>query len=550
MALVKGQLRLHAHSVSPLLVILLRSVYPVVFKLAQRTPIIEKDLYSVLGVAPDATQQEIRSAYIRISRVVHPDRFNEDKQPVEWRQANKMLKEANHAYEILGDTEKRTQYDERRARRQASTSTQRQTSSGTSPAGESREAARGNPMTAGRAHFRDLPENVQEKLLDRQGGKAREQWDVETEGVFWKYVWLIIPCGWFWLLFTFASENRWGESELFWFGLITVAVCLFIGRQAHWILRWHKSNLKCRFYVTPLYFVQSHLDEVRWWPLVKLEDLKITHNHRNGVYQNTDIRLIFSEDTSQLTISSKHDAESLLDGMRTVDQKMRQAAKQKRWDYFARHDDFRSATSQGFARGWLTKTRSLSYGVPLMAGLVLMIAAFSVNVDNPPDRSISPTSRSEKTEPTPSSRPATGETQAPPESFDAPTQPLPQNGDVNRYHENRAVAPLEIRTRGVDRHYFVKITDYQTDRPIATVFVRGGESTKISVPLGTFRLKYATGETWYGERLHFGPETSYSEADQAFYFTDQGNQYSGYTVELFLQTNGNLRTDNIERNEF
>ncbi|PEN14807.1 hypothetical protein CRI94_00485 [Longibacter salinarum] len=517
---------------------------------------VEKDLYSVLGVASDASQNEIRDAYIRISRVVHPDRFNENEQPVEWRQANKMLKEANQAYEILSDTDKRAQYDRARASSQSSTSKRGQKTSSRAASNQERSGtATSAPMNAGRAVFSDLPENVRKRLLDRQDGKAGRQWDAQTDGVFWKYVWLIVPCGWFWLLFTFASENQWGESELFWLSLITVAVSLFIGRQAHWIWRWHKSNLKCRFYVTPLYFVQAHLDEVRWWPLLSLQDLKVTHNHRNGGYQNTDIQLIFSEETWEVTISSKHDAESLLDGMRKVDQKMRQAAEKKQWGYFAEHDDFRSATSQDMKRGWLTKVRGLAYGLPLTAGLILMLAAFSINVDNPPGPSTSPALSGERTNTSRSPRPVPQETEAPRNTFDAPPQPLPRSGDVKRYHTGRAVAPLEIRTRAVerdyaDRHYFVKITDYETDRRIATAFVRGGDTTKISVPLGTFRLKYATGETWYGENLHFGPETVYSEADQALYFADQGNQYSGYTVELFLQRNGNLRTDRIGRDEF
>jgi len=241
--------------------------------------------------------------------------------------------------------------------------------------------------------------------------------------------------------------------------------------------------------------------------------------------------------------------------MRKVDQKMRQAAEKKEWGYFAEHDDFRSATSQDMKRGWLTKARSLAYGLPLTAGIILMLAAFNINVDNPAGASTSPALSGERANTSRSPSPVPQETEPPRNTFDAPPQPLPRNGDVKRYHTGRAVAPLEIRTRAVDRdyadrHYFVKITDYQTDRRIATAFVRGGDTTKISVPLGTFRLKYATGETWYGENLHFGPETIYSEADQALYFADQGNQYSGYTVELFLQRNGNLRTDRIGRDDF
>lgn len=77
------------------------------------------------------------------------------------------------------------------------------------------------------------------------------------------------------------------------------------------------------------------------------------------------------------------------------------------------------------------------------------------------------------------------------------------------------------------------------------MFIRAGQSAETLVPLGTYRIRYATGETWYGEDFLFGPQTSYSEADQSFRFMDEGYQYSGYTLELFLQRHGNLSTNRI-----
>ena len=50
----------------------------------------DRDLYTVLGVPVTATQEEIREAYLRVSRVVHPDRFDPARQPIEWKQANEM----------------------------------------------------------------------------------------------------------------------------------------------------------------------------------------------------------------------------------------------------------------------------------------------------------------------------------------------------------------------------------------------------------------------------------------------------------------------------
>lgn len=66
----------------------------------------EKDLYSILGVAINATQEEIREAYLARVRILHPDRFDKQRQPMDWQIANQMLQELNHAYFILGDPQR------------------------------------------------------------------------------------------------------------------------------------------------------------------------------------------------------------------------------------------------------------------------------------------------------------------------------------------------------------------------------------------------------------------------------------------------------------
>lgn len=134
--------------------------------------------------------------------------------------------------------------------------------------------------------------------------------------------------------------------------------------------------------------------------------------------------------------------------------------------------------------------------------------------------------------------------------FAEPLQPLPVNGSKSTYSNRDAIAPLTISTRQGLGHYFVKIVDWTTDAPVMTIFVRSGQSVSTKVPLGSYKVKYATGSQWYGKTHLFGPETSYSMADSRFDFEETGNQVSGFTVELFLQPNGNLRTKRIRPKDF
>jgi len=66
----------------------------------------QKDLYEILGVRRDATEQEIRKAYLKLAHRYHPDKTGGDKA------AEEKLKEINGAYDVLKNKEKRAQYDQ------------------------------------------------------------------------------------------------------------------------------------------------------------------------------------------------------------------------------------------------------------------------------------------------------------------------------------------------------------------------------------------------------------------------------------------------------
>lgn len=60
--------------------------------------------YNVLGVSQDATQEEIKKAYRKLSLQYHPDRNPSQ-------EANNKMNEINGAYDVLGDSESRKRYD-------------------------------------------------------------------------------------------------------------------------------------------------------------------------------------------------------------------------------------------------------------------------------------------------------------------------------------------------------------------------------------------------------------------------------------------------------
>src|SRR5512143_1892359 len=70
---------------------------------------VEKDYYAALGVPKDASAADIKKAYRKLARELHPDKNPGDGK------AEARFKDVSEAYDVLSDSKRRKEYDEARA---------------------------------------------------------------------------------------------------------------------------------------------------------------------------------------------------------------------------------------------------------------------------------------------------------------------------------------------------------------------------------------------------------------------------------------------------
>jgi curved DNA-binding protein CbpA len=69
----------------------------------------EEDYYAVLGVDETAPTEEIRKAFLRLAKKLHPDRYPND--PEKRALAQTEFAKVTHAHEIVSDAQRRAEYD-------------------------------------------------------------------------------------------------------------------------------------------------------------------------------------------------------------------------------------------------------------------------------------------------------------------------------------------------------------------------------------------------------------------------------------------------------
>ncbi len=139
-----------------------------------------KTLYSELGIPESASFKEVRAAYLRLAKYIHPDKMRTDEERAE---ADDKMTRLNEVMEVLGDAERRAEYD--------------------------RELALSRPATD--VELRNALAAMQMSLEPEEEPRPWVRWPMLSSFVA---LGCLVLAGVAWILMREASEDQWWRSRV------------------------------------------------------------------------------------------------------------------------------------------------------------------------------------------------------------------------------------------------------------------------------------------------------------------------------------------------
>jgi hypothetical protein len=230
--------------------------------------------------------------------------------------------------------------------------------------------------------FKYLSTAIQERLLKRQSGKIADL-SFKTSGIFFAYFCIVAAIVWFAvLLFNLTNDYLWSQLQKTIFVVITVVAVIALAYGTNRVFRWFTSRLKCYFFITPLYFIRAQFDDVCYWRLNQLVDVKVVHHYYNGAYTNTTLGLIFDEGQHTISVKGQQVAQDVLVKVGLYQTFLNDAVAKNDVAYLTANDDFRELRGQirqefspsGKFPKWL-----IPFAAALVLGVTVLFTAFKLN---------------------------------------------------------------------------------------------------------------------------------------------------------------------------
>lgn len=131
--------------------------------------------------------------------------------------------------------------------------------------------------------------------------------------------------------------------------------------------------------------------------------------------------------------------------------------------------------------------------------------------------------------------------------------PTPESGPMEYLvplKSGQQYPTFRVISNNYGENYVIKLVNPSSGMTVMTGFARGGQTVDFSVPLGVYKVKIASGGTWYGPYNLFGSKTDYSEMSDLVHFRIEGGEYVGQSLTMQAVPGGNARSAKIGASQF
>ena len=118
------------------------------------------------------------------------------------------------------------------------------------------------------------------------------------------------------------------------YGGITLVSALLGWLGAVGLWKWKQSPLKGHIFLTPLYFIKTSFDNVWYWRLGQIVDLRPVNHYQNGSYSHSTVTFSFDEGKESIGTQSVTLVEDLIQKLKTWSNETRAACPKRRLGLF------------------------------------------------------------------------------------------------------------------------------------------------------------------------------------------------------------------------
>ena len=312
------------------------------------------------------------------------------------------------------------------------------------------------------------------------------------------------------------------------------------------------SPVKNWLLITPLYIIKTDLDLVRYWPIWTVSEIKATHNHHNGSYQNTSLSMKLDGVAHSFVLSHERTYGELIEKLRLFDKKFRLAASVNNMEYLVGQDDFvlhRIAKEILNPHSVRKHTKLKVFTAAITACVVILIISVNINNSKPLTEApyIQPyISEAPISTPPEELRVATPSYVRPTTSSNGQKWPV-KSSYVNGYKILHAdgLSTVTIDNSRNNSDVFVKLVSIDSAKafPVRQFFVTAfGTFTINKVRAGNYDVRY--------KDLDLGSISKSEPFELTEIPTNGGVEYSTMSMTLYKIQDGNMQTTTIPESEF